>query len=143
MPAISARTAPAEITLISAAFAAAANSVRTVASTEARARLIAFLPCSFRRDGELATGWGVSLGAQARRTSGWGAVPAVACYTAAVAQTRNQGGRHEACKQACERTCGFWRRHCRVGCKRAGRRRQDRVPGGLCQRRDLYDPRPP
>ena len=42
----------------SAAFAAAANSVRTVASTEARARLIAFLPCSFCRDGELAIGIG-------------------------------------------------------------------------------------
>jgi hypothetical protein len=47
MPAIRARTAPAEITLISAAFAAVASSVTTVASTEARARLMAFLPCSF------------------------------------------------------------------------------------------------
>src|SRR5215468_2824957 len=44
MPAISARTAPAEITLISAAFAALASSVRTVASTEARARVMAFSP---------------------------------------------------------------------------------------------------
>src|SRR5437763_337511 len=41
----------AEITMSSAAFAAAADSARTVASTEARARLMAFLPIRFCHDG--------------------------------------------------------------------------------------------
>src|SRR5262249_6816210 len=92
MPAISARTAPAEITLMSAAFAAVANTVRTVASTEAKARLIAFLPCSFCREGEIAIGSGVSLRARARHTSGCGrgAVRATPCYNSSIAQTREE-----------------------------------------------------
>src|SRR5215467_16296155 len=90
MPAISARTAPAEITLISAALAAAAASdVMMAASIKARARLICVSPIPFCREDEASPSachrLGASLRGRACRTSASQRI--FACYTDDIART--------------------------------------------------------
>src|SRR5262245_13763718 len=140
MPAISARTAPAEITLISAALAAVASDVTMAASSKAKARLIAFLPFYSAAMATLAIGLGQFKGAGASHKR----LPAGSpCYSGALLEPGRT--KHETCKpyEACKRHCGSRRKPRGARGHGAGRRRQGRVSGGLRQRRGLHDARPP